>query len=210
MKKTLAAAIMMLTILTLTGCGHDHHNPPPTVITNILSDPTIDGYIQVPITGPTIITQGTTSVLAGVDPVTGTESRAFLDFDLSGPNGVPLNAIIVSATLDIVIDSIQPPAGTIPIRIDLISFPPPLITSDFDLGIQPALAITTLPILSTDVNHHVIVDVTSLMEQAQNLSLPDFQVRILEDLRATAPGLIEIDEGLNLVDLAPLLTVEYF
>jgi hypothetical protein len=155
------------------------------------------------------------SVLAGVDPITFEESRAFLDFPLSGPNGVPINAVIVSATLDIVIDSIKSLAGTIPIRIDLVSFQPPiLLATDFDLGIQPALATTTIMISSANiaVNPHVVVDVTSLMVQAQNLSLPDFQVRILEDLGAAFPGLIEIDDttGANRALLAPLLQVQYF
>jgi len=158
------------------------------------------------------------SVFAGRDPAAlPDEYRAFLDFPLTGPNGVPLNAVIVSATLDIVIDSVslQSPGDTIPIRIDLVSFQPPtLIASDFDLGIQSALATTMIvpPISFMDVNHHVFVDVTSLMVQAQNLGLPDFQVRILEDPLAPFPGLIEINDttGPNRGTLAPLLQVEYF
>ncbi len=216
MKRTFLSAIMVFISLSLIGCGSS--STPLTIVTQILSDPVFDGDIQVPLTGPIIITQGTTqSVLAGVDPATGAEFRAFLDFPLTGVGGVPGNAIIVSATLDIVINNVflQLSTDTIPIRIDLVSFQPPsLIASDFDLGIQPALAITTIvpPISSTDVNHHVFVDVTSLMVQAQNLGLPDFQVRILEDLVVAPPGLIEIDDttGPNRVFLAPLLQVEYF
>jgi hypothetical protein len=222
MKRISLAALMVLIILALVGCG-GHNNtvvvapPPQTFTAQISSDPALDGDIQVPLAGPTIITQGMTvnvqSVFAGVNPVTGTESRAFLDFPLGGAGGVPINAFIVSATLHIVINSIQPPAGTIPIRIDLVSFPQPMVGTDFDLGIQPALAITTIvpPISAADVNTDVPVDVTSLMVEAQRRGLPDFQVRILEDLTAAAPGLIEIDDttGANRLSFAPLLTVTY-
>jgi hypothetical protein len=152
-------------------------------------------------------------VFAGIDPFTFAEYRAFLDFPLTG---VPVNAVIVSATLDIVIDSIQPQPlfGTIPIRIDLVSIPRlTLVPDDFSRSLQPALAFTTIipPIASADVGQHVFVDVTSLMVEAQFWGLPDFQVRILLDFSAVS-GLIEINDttGPNRVFLAPLLQVEYF
>ncbi len=223
MKKTLTAAIMMLTILTLTGCGHDHHNPPPTVITNILSDPMFDGDILFTPPSTFTVTQGMTisppvqSVFAGIDPVTLDEYRAFLDFPLTGPDGVPGNAVIVSATLDIVINSIQPLDGTIPIRIELVSIPGlTLVQEDFSRTLLAPIAFTTIvpPISSADVGFDVPVDVTSLMVQAQNLGLLDFQVRILEDLGLVSPGLIEINDTTTdpttREALAPLLTVEYF
>jgi hypothetical protein len=223
MKKTLlsAIAIMVFIILALTGCGHDHNNAQPTIVTQIFSDQAFDGDILENPPGVFTITQGMSinkqSVLAGVDPITFEESRAFLDFPLSGQNGVPINAVIVSATLDIVIDNVKSLGGTIPIRIDLVSFQPPiLLATDFDLLIQPALATTTILISSANVavNPHVVVDVTSLMVQAQNLGLPDFQVRILEDPGPPVPfpGLIEIDDttGANQALLAPLLQVQYF
>jgi len=58
----------------------------------------------------------------------------------------------------------------------------------------------------------VSIDVTSLLVQAQQLQLPDFQVRILEDLGPAIPVLIEIDDttGANRASQAPLLTVTYF
>ena len=222
MKKTTLTAITMFMILAMTGCGNDHNNPPLTIITQILTDSVYDGDIL--LTSPTTstITQGMSptvqSVFSGKDPnAPPNEYRAFLDFPLTGPNGVPGNAVIVSATLDIVINSVslQSPDDTIPIRIDLVSFQPPiLIASDFDPGIQPALATTTIapPISLMDVNHHVFVDVTSLMVVAQNFGLPDFQVRILENPGAISPGLIEINDttGAFRVFLAPLLQVEYF
>jgi predicted small lipoprotein YifL len=224
MKKTLLSAIMVFMILALAGCGNGGGGTiaPATIVTQILTDPVYDGDILRTSPTTSTVTQGMTptvqSVFAGRDPANPPdEFRAFLDFPLSGPNGVPANAVIVSATLDIVINNVFPqlPGDTIPIRIDLVSFQPPtLLTSDFDLGIQPALASTTIvpSISSMDVNHHVFVDVTSLMVLAQNLVLPDFQVRILEDPGAPFPGLIEINDttGAFRGALAPLLQVEYF
>jgi hypothetical protein len=157
-------------------------------------------------------------VFAGIDPSSGTEFRAFLDFPLIGANGVPGNAVIVSATLDIVLNNVflQVPTDTIPIRIELVSFPGlTLVTDDFSRTLLPAIAFTTIvpPISLADAGNHVAVDVTSLMEQAQKLGLLDFQVRILEDLGAPFPGLIEINDTTDPTirgALAPLLLVEYF
>ena len=213
MKKILFAAVMMSLILAMSGCGGgDSSNQP--VVTQILSRAAFDGDIQ--FDPPNLFTtvQGNTpSVFAGIVPVTGSEFRAFLDFPLTGAGGVPGSAIINSATLDIFIDSIsiQPAASSIPIRIELVTFPPQtLLASDFDRTIQPALAFTTIipPISRADVNRHVTVDVTSLMVEAQRRGLADFQIRILEDDGFIFPGLIEIDD--TTINRAPLLTVSYF
>jgi hypothetical protein len=229
MKRKYLASIMVFISLALIGCGHDHSSaPPPTIITQILSDPAVDGDILQTFPTPTspavfTITQGMVppvqSVFAGIDPVTLDESRAFLDFPLTGPNGVPGNASIVSATLDIVINNVflQSPTDTIPIRIELVSLPTlTLVSDDFSRTLLPAIAFTTIlpPIALTDIGGHVPVDVTPLMVQAQNLGLLDFQVRILEDLGPVSPGLIEIND--TTIDpttrgaIAPLLQVEYF
>jgi hypothetical protein len=219
MKKIFLAVIVACMILQLVGCGRGNN---ATVVTRILSDPAFDGdIVQDPDTGTFMVTQGMTpsvqSVFAGINPYTGAEYRAFLDFPLTGAGGVPGNAVIVSATLDIVINSILPLPlyGTIPIRIDLVSFQPPtLLASDFNRTVQPALATTTIvpPISQSDFGHHVPVDVTPLMVEAQRLGLPDFQVRILEDLGIVEPGLIEINDttGAQQDLLAPLLQVTYF
>lgn len=220
MKKLFLAALSVFMILALTGCGDGgRNNPQPFVVTTILSDPVFDGDIQkTPVTGTFIVTQGNTqSVFAGIHPTSGVEFRAFLDFRLTGLNGVPGNAIIDSAFLDIFINSIvpQPLIGTIPLRIDLVSFQPPdLIGTDFDRTLQPALASITVspPISQADFGQHVTIDVTPLMVEAQRLGLLDFQVRIMEDLGIVTPGLIEINDttGVNRSTLAPLLQVTYF
>lgn len=217
MKRSLLAAIMVLMVLVLTGCG-DGSSTPTTFVSQILSDPAFDGDIaRDPFTGLFTVTQGMSptvqNVFAGIDPATGAEFRAFLDFPLTGAGGVPGNAVIVSALLDIFINDIQPPAGTIPMRIDLVSFQPPtLVASDFDRSLQPALATITTQIFQADFGRHVFIDVTSLMTEAQRLGLANFQIRILEDLGAVFPGRIEINDttGVNRGVLAPILEVTFF
>ncbi len=225
MKRTFLAAIMVFISLTLTGCGHrDGHRDnraPDQIVAMILSDSAFDGYIiRDPLTSLFTVTQGMNpsvqSVFAGINPDTNAEYRAFLDFPLTGAGGVPGNAVIVSAILDIVINSIspQPLAGTIPIRIELVSFQSRmLVDTDFDRTLQPALVTATItpPISQVDFGKHVSLDVTSMMQEAQRLRLSNFQVRILEDSGAVSPGLIEITDntGPNRGVLAPLLQVTY-
>src|SRR3990172_7825144 len=137
MKRTFLYAIMVVISLSLAGCGGgDGSAASSTVVTQILSNPMFDGDIVHYPQGVFTITQGYTEIMfAGIDPITFAEYRAFLDFPLTGVGGVPLNAVIVSATLDIVINNIflQSPTNTIPIRIELVSFQPPtLLVTDFN------------------------------------------------------------------------------
>lgn len=214
MKKILFATLISL-IFVMSGCGGggDSSLPPP-IVTQILSHAAFDGDIRFDPPNVFTIVQGNVpSVFAGIDPATGSEFRSFLDFPLTGAGGVPGSAIINSAMLDIFIDSIsiQSAASSIPIRIELVAFPPQtLVASDFNRTIQPALAFTTItpPISRADVSRHVSVDVTSLMVEAQRRGLPNFQIRILEDDGFAFPGLIEIDD--TTINRAPLLTVSYF
>jgi hypothetical protein len=212
--------VLAASILSLSGCGDgDGVRTDDTFTTHILSDSRFDGDIEK--TGPTsfIVTQGMStnvqSVFAGIDPAAGTEFRAFLDFPLGGSGGVPADALIDSAFLEIYIDDLLPITGRLPIRVDLVAFQPPtLIESDFDRTQQPALAsvIVTPDIDRADVGTFVPIDVTSLMKEAQRRRLADFQVRILEDLGPAIPVLMVIDDstGSNRSSRAPLLTVTYF
>lgn len=212
MKRTFLAAALAIIILAVAGCGDN--NPPPTFVSQVLSDPALDGDIaRDPVSGAFTVTEGMSptvqSVFAGFDPATGDEFRAFLDFPLTGAGGVPGNATIVSAVLDIFIDSIQPVTGTIPVRIDLVSFPsvpPTLSGADFN---STFLATLSTSIFQSDLGNHVLLDVTPLMNEAQLLGLANFQIRILVPV---PPGLIEINDttGANRADLAPLLQVTYF
>lgn len=217
MKRAFLAIILAWLVISMSGCGNGHSSPPPTFVSQILSDPAFDGYIEQTSLNSFTITGGMSptvqSVFAGIDPVTLTGFRAFLDFPLGGANGVPTNAVIDSAFLDIFIKNIWSTTGTIPIRIELVSFQPPtLIPDDFDR--TPSLAFTTIvpPISLADVGRHVSIDVTPLMVEAQRLRLTDFQVRILEDPATVPPGLIEISDttGADRGIEAPLLQVTYF
>jgi len=213
MKRNFIWLIMALVVFAVAGCGGGHDDR-TFIETQIVSDAGVDGdIVQTPGGARTVTLVGrdaVAGVLAGIDPVTGDEYRAFLDFPLGG--FVPLNAIIQSATLSIVIRSVtvSPPTATIPIRIELVDFAPPLVASDFDRTLLLPLAATTIvpPISSADVNGEVTVNVTSLMAEAQLRGLPSFQVRILEDFGFAVPGLVEIDESNDAN--APLLTVVYF
>src|SRR4051812_1593190 len=89
---------LVCVVLFLAGCGGgdddgDGAAPPPVYTAHIMSDPAVDGDIEQ--TSPTTfaVTQGMSpdvqSVFTGIDPVALTEFRAFLNFPLSGPKGVP-------------------------------------------------------------------------------------------------------------------------
>lgn len=214
------ATTVVCALLYLAGCGGGSSTTflPPPVVTQILSDPRYDGDIEQISAGSFVVTQGMSpsiqSVLAGTDPTAGTEFRAFLNFPLGGSAGVPLNAIIDSAFLEVLIDNVIPRNGAVSIRVELVAFQPPtLIGTDFDRSILPPLGAVLVEGLVTaaDIGHFVPVDVTSLMVQAQHRGLVDFQVRILEDLGPTNFTLIEIDDSITSArpHRAPLLTVTY-
>jgi hypothetical protein len=208
-------ALTLVTFIALAGCGGGGDNPPDITQTQILSDSGYDGDIEQ--TGPdsAVVTQGmgpqVQQVFAGIDPASGDEFRAFLHFPL---DTVPGKAHIDSAFLEIYIDDIQPSNAVIPVRIELVSFPQPMVATDFDRTAQPAIAYTILsPRLGpSDLGKYVPIDVTDLMKQAQRLGLADFQVRIMQDLGPPIDGLFKIDDstGSNRPSLAPLLTVSYF
>jgi hypothetical protein len=207
-------------ILSLPGCGGGSGNSTPqTFTTQILSDSSFDGDIEQTSPSTFTITQGMSptvqSVYAGIDPAGGTEFRAFLDFQLTGSGGVPGNAAIDSAFLEVYVDHLQPTTGRLPIRVDLVAFQPPtLIQTDYDRTLQPALAsvIVSPDISNADLGKFVPINVTSLMVEAQRRGLVDFQVRIMEDLGPAIPVLMIIDDstGANRASRAPLLTVTYF
>jgi hypothetical protein len=215
----IATACVILSLSACGGGGGGGDNAPQPVQTQILSDAQFDGDIEQTSPNTFTITQGMSStvqsVFAGIDPVAGTEFRAFLDFPLTGSGGVPGNASIDSAFLEFYVDDLQPSTGKLPLRVDLVAFQPPtLIETDFDRTVQPALAsvIVTPDISSSDVGKFVPVDVTALMVEAQRRGLVDFQVRIMEDLGPPIPVLMIIDDstGANRGSRAPLLTVTYF
>lgn len=217
------SVVIACAAISLGGCGGGSGGgsggggAPRAITSQIASDPGFDGDIEQAAPATYNIVQGMSptvqSVFAGIYPATLTEFRAFLDFPLTGAGGIPGNAIIDSAYLDIYINSIQPASGTIPLLIELVSFQPPtLIGTDFDRSIQPPLAsmIVSRQFSEADVGTNISLDVTPLMMEAQRLNLNDFQVRISED--AAIPVLLEISDttGADRSTRAPLLTVSYF
>jgi len=158
--------------------------PSPAAVTvDIFSDQPSDGDIaNDPYLGFLVsrwpATGGT--VLFGVD--SGNPNipfyRSFLDFPLDGSTGgpsIPLNAFIVSATLDLFVNSVYF-AGTIPADIDLVYFPPATgLTSQ--LYYQTPYASRPVDFFASDQSTFVPIDVTSLMAEAQRRGFSDFQVR---------------------------------
>ncbi len=218
----LSAIAAVCGVLLLSGCGGGDDgiaNGPQTFTAQILSDPVFDGDIEQVSPGVYTVTQGMSSsvqsVLVGIDPVGGTEFRAFLDFPLGGADGVPGDALIDSAFLEIYVNNLDPLTGRLPLRVDLVEFQPPtLVSTDFDRSALPALAsvVLTPDISRADVDTYVPIDVTPLMREAQRLGVADFQVRIMEDLGPAVPVLMVIDDstGSDRSSFAPLLTVTYF
>jgi hypothetical protein len=205
-------------LLGLCSCGGGGDRGPDQIVTQIESDPAYDGDVEQTAPGAYVVTQGMSSnvqtVFAGIDPASGDEFRAFLDFPLGGTHGVPSDAIIDSAYLEVFVDDLEPPNGSVPIRVELVAFQPPnIFGTDFDRSIQPALGSVVVQgdVNNADVGHFVQVDVTPLMLTAQRQGLPDFQVRVMEDLGPAIETLVEIDDNTtnNRSARAPLLTVTY-
>ncbi len=214
-KRFFAGLAALLSIMWLYGCGGETEadHPAPLFTTQIFSSPRADGDIVFTPPSSYLVSSAwaTGNVFAGVDPVSRDEFRGFLDFPLGGPAGVPGDAIIQSAILEIRINSVAVPSAdaTVPIIIDLVYFQPPtMVADDFDRTLQPPLlSLAPFIFFPSDAGEMVAIDVTPLMQKAQRLGLPDLQLRFLLDFGA-ASGLIEIDD--DDAATAPLLTVTYF
>lgn len=207
MRKIGILGLVGILALVLSGCGggDDHH----TVVIRSLSDQPVDGDIGFTSPGTFLISQADVArnVLYGIDSG-GTEYRAFLDFPLDGSTGggvVPLGAVIVSADIEVFVDNVSI-SPTVPTRLDLVTFPITGLTSG-DFNSTPQLTRSPFNILSSDINHSVRIDVTSLMAEAQRRGDSNLQLRFLLDLVPGASGLVQLDDGA--ADTAPLLTVEF-
>jgi len=203
------------TLLSLAGCGGDRPPViPPPVVTHIFSNPRFDGDIE-QVSAGFIVTQGMSPTVQSVLAGTGqTEFRAFLNFPLGGSGGVPFNAFIDSAFLELFVDNVIPINGSVPIRVELVTFQPPtLIGTDFLRSALPPLGAVLVNgrVTGADVGWFVPVDVTSLMIQVQQRGLIDFQVRIMEDLGPASFTMMVIDDRTtpDRAQFAPLLTVTY-
>jgi hypothetical protein len=194
---------VLVVVLASCGGGDDHR----TVVIRSLSDQPVDGDIGFTAPATFLISQADVerNVQYGISG--GTEFRAFLDFPLDGSTGggvVPLNAVIVSADIEVFVNSVSF-SSSVPTLLDLVPFPVSgLDNADFNSA--PSLMRSPFDIRSLDVGNFVRIDVTSLMVEAQRLGSRDLQLRFLLDFPAVA-GLVVLDDGV--VGRAPLLTVEF-
>ena len=206
MRKIGILGLVGVIALVLSGCGGgDNHH---TVVIQSLSDRPVDGDIGFTAPSSFLISQAsaTGNVQYGFDSG-GTEFRAFLDFPLDGSTGggvVPLNAVIVSADIEVLVNNVSF-ASSVPTFLDLVPFPITGLTgADFDS--VPLRTRSQFDIRTLDINNFVVIDVTSLMIEAQNQGLQNLQLRFLP--ASLASGLVEFDDS-SVAGNAPILTVEF-
>jgi hypothetical protein len=194
--------------LFLAGCGGG--DGPHTVFIQSPSDNSVDGDIG--FTPPSTFSFSQASITRDVQygfDSGGTEFNAFLDFPLDGFTGggvVPLNAVIVSADIEVFVNDVQF-SSSVPTLLDLVPFSTTGLTSaDFNraaLRTRSPFNINVNP----DLGHFVRIDVTSLMVEAQNRGDLSLQLRFRP--ASLAPGLVVLDDGGIVAGREPLLTVEF-
>jgi hypothetical protein len=161
------------------------------VTAEILSDPVSDGDIAFdPVRSVFTVTTNTSPLFFGVDSLDPnlSEFRAFLTFPLDGvtdqdvvPSGVP----IISASVELFITEVRF-ASIVPTFLDLVPYGV-LGAQDFDAAF---LDFRSLDFFATDAGNFVLIDVTPLMQTAQNLDLLDFQIRFSLDESALPTGVL--------------------
>jgi hypothetical protein len=208
MRRLLHFGVAAILALALSGCGDGHGRT--IFVAQIVSDQQADGDIAFDGVNFTFA-NGPDTLFFGIDDNDPNlpEYRAFLDFPLNGSAGgdiVPLNAVIVSATLEVFVTEVSF-ATPIPTLLDLVEYPVTgLRAQDFS---SPPLTFRTLDFFLEDQGNYVAIDVTPLMREAQRLRLSDFQVRFQMDSSLTDFGFIGLDDRPTVTLTAPLLTIEY-
>lgn len=210
MHKLSLLGILTVMLLTLSCNGSD---PQPVIVADIFSDQATDGDIAFdPVLQSFTITNGPETLFFGIDDsdLNLPEYRAFLDFPLDGSTGgavIPINARIVSATLEVFINEVSF-APIVPTLLDLVSYPiNGLRVEDFDSFPLKEMS-QSLDFFAADLGTIVSIDVTPLMQEAQRLGVPDFQVRFVLDFE-TDVGFVGIEDLPFDPSTAPLLTVRY-
>ena len=206
----LAAGAAMVALL-LGSCGSGQSSSLFT--TDIRSNRAADGFVTRTVPAGTdnaVPALDNGAVQAGIDPVTSSESRAFLDVPLEGAGGVPAGARIVTAFLQVHFSGIDAIGNaTFPIVLEIVPPFHPLDPSDFDAVPASGVVVTRNIFPSVDRGNFVDIDVAPLLEEALGLGLRRLEVRVRPGLPAAAPGLVRI-EDLAIFDTAPRLQVEYF
>lgn len=210
MRKIRYLCILACLVAGFAGCS-SKSDARPVFVADILSDQPADGDIAFdPVENTFFITQGPETLFFGIDNSDPNlpEYRAFLDFPLDGSTGqdvVPANARIVSATLEVFINTVSF-ARVVPTLLDLVEFPiTGLRVEDFD---SPPLMTLALDFLAIDQGNFVAIDVTLLMQEAQRRRFSDLQLRFLLDLEADF-GFVGIEDRPGISLTAPLLVVVY-
>ena len=153
------------------------------VTVNILSDISSDGDIAFdPVLNTFTVTTSPPEVFFGEDSFNDhlPEFRAFLTFPLDGVTGqpvVPGNAVIVSATLEVLVNRVDF-ESVIPTFLDLVEYPfRGLSAADFDTPLLTPTSYVSLDFFSGDRDNFVQIDITYLMQEVQLQALLNFQVR---------------------------------
>lgn len=216
MKKLYFLSLLAIVLLLLAGCGGGGgggggSDARPVYVAYIFSNQPTDGDIAFdPVSQVYTITNGPHTLFFGIDDLDPNfpEFRAFLDFPLDGSTGaevVPADASIVSATLEVFVTEVSF-ASLVPTLIDLVPYPiSGLRVEDFD---SLPLQTQQINLFPSDQGAIVAIDVTLLMQEAQNLGLSDLQLRFVLDL-ATDIGFVGLDDQPTVSLTAPQLKVEY-
>jgi hypothetical protein len=213
MKKLSCLTLLTILVLTLAGCGGGGDDSPPRPVyrVDIFSSQPSDGDIAYdPVTQSTTVTNGPSILYFGIDALDPhfPEYRAFLDFPLDGSTGadvVPVDADIVSATLEVFIDEVSF-AARVPSMIDLVIYSiSRLRAADYD---SPYLLTQKVNFYPADQGSIVAINITPLMRKAQRLGLADLQLRFILDLAVTN-GFVGIEDRRTVALTAPLLKVDY-
>lgn len=159
------------------------------VTAQILSDPLADGDVAFdPVRSVFTITTDTSPLFFGIDSFDPnlSEFRAFLTFPLDGVTGqdvVPSGVPIISATVELFITEVSF-AGIVPTFLDLVEYGV-LGAEDFNAAF---LDFRSLDFFSSDAGNFVLIEVTPLVQTAQDLNLLDFQLRFSLDQGASVAG----------------------
>lgn len=155
----------------------------------IFSDPPSDGDIAFdPVSGIYTLAREATPLFFGVDSYDSDlpEYRMFLTFPLdglTGQDGVPPGATVTFATVELFVTQVSF-ADTVPAFLDLVQYGFQNPALDFS---TPPIDYRTLDFYASDAGNFVLIEVTPLMQTAQELAFPDFQVRFSLDGSTSSP-----------------------
>ncbi|OIP34337.1 MAG: hypothetical protein AUK27_07945 [Deltaproteobacteria bacterium CG2_30_66_27] len=213
MRKIWVLGLVGVLAVVLAGCGGGSSGPDLIVFEQV-SDQTVDADIGYTGAGSPFISPATSTgtIQIGVDGG-GTEYRGFLDFPMAGK--IPYDADVQSAYVEVFVASV-PFGANVPVLVELVDFPLPLIATDyFRVPPSPYLpavlsrSIFTLrPSDAVFPRPSVRIEVTNLVREALQRAQPEFQLRILLDPTIPGPGIVQLDD--DVAQTAPFLHVEYF